>query len=239
METAKTLEVELKTIKSNLSDKEDRLIAVQKSLDRERDEKMALIEENTKEAEEWMAEKTQWLAERREFEQRIAELTEMNQKTALHAEEEANLAKVLAERDSLENENANLKQEIKRLQMIISSPQEIDQLKSSHFSNDEDFGYSSSRNTLEKHHKHKSSLHLSEGEFFSMPGSAVQNNSSSSGFERKLKSLFWFSNRGGNEIFKIISWLHKSDRVEGKHANKNYFGLKDTGTNQLNLMKLG
>lgn len=227
-------------MKANLSDKEDRLIAVQKSLDRERDEKMALIEENTKEAEEWMAEKTQWLTERRELEQRIAELTEMNQRNALHAEEEANLAKVLLERDSLENENANLKQEIKRLQLIIASPQEIDQLKSNLFSNDEDFGYSSSRNTLEKPYKHKSSSQFSEGEFFSMPGSAGQNNSSASGFERKLKSLFGFSNRGGNEMFEII--LAIAQKRGGGRQNtltENIFGRNGTGTNSLILIKAG
>lgn len=200
---------------------------------------MALIEENTKEAEEWMAEKTQWLAERRELEQRIAELTEMNQRNALHAEDEANLAKVLLERDSLENENVNLKQEIKRLQLIIASPQEIDQLKSNLFSNDEDFGYSSSRNTLEKPYKHKSSLHSSEGEFFSMPSSAAQNSSSSSGFERKLKSLFGFSNRGGNEMFKIFLRLHEKAGVEDKQTNEKYLGRNGTGTNTLNLIKVG
>lgn len=207
----KNVENELKAIRVQLSDKEDQLISVQKSLDRERDEKMALLDEKTKDETEFMAEKRQWQSERQELKQQIAEMIEIskNEKNARRTEVDAEeisqaYMKVIKDKEGLENENGLLKQEIKRLQMIISHSHEADPLKSSMFTNDEDFGYSSSRNTLEKpHHKHTSSIassQLSEGEFISLQNSNIQNNNppASSTFERKLKSLFGFSHRGGN-----------------------------------------
>lgn len=201
----------MKLTRTNLSVKEDQLISVQKSLDLERDEKMAIIEEKNKDDEEWLIERHHWQLERQELKQQINEMIEMtkNDKNARLSEVETNeinqaYHKVIKDKDSLENENSLLKQEIKRLQLIISSPHELDLLKNSMFSTDEDFGYSSSRNTLEKqHNKHASvaSSQLSEGEFLSLQHSNIQNNhSSTSTFERKLKSLFWFSNRGGKII---------------------------------------
>lgn len=200
-----------------MSTKEDQIISVQKSLDRERDEKLSLIEEKNKDDEEWLIEKNHWKIERQELKQQITELIEMskNDKNARLSEVETNeinqaYHKVLKDKESLENDNALLKQEIKRLQMIIASPHELDHMKHSLFSTDEDFGYSSSRNTLEKPHRHTSSIassQLSEGEFSSLHHSNIQNNhSTTSTFERKLKSLFGFSNRGGKS-FVIYSIL--------------------------------
>lgn len=207
----KNIENELKAVKINLSEKEDQLISVTKALDRERDEKMAIIEEKNRDDEEWLIEKNHWQLERQELKQQLTEMIEVskNDKNARLSEVETNeinqaYHKVIKDKESLEAENALLKQEIKRLQMIIASPGEIDHLKHSLFSADEDFGYSSSRNTLEKQHKQTSSVassQLSEGEFLSLQHSSIQNHSNnhstSSTFERKLKSLFGFSNRGG------------------------------------------
>lgn len=195
-------------VRMNLSEKEDQLISVQKNLDRERDEKLAFIEEKNKEDEEWLTERNQWVVERQELKQQINELIEItkNDKNTRLSEvetNEINLAyhKVIKEKESLENENALLKQEIKRLQMIVANPHELDLMKQNMLSNDEDFGYSSSRNTLEKHHRQTSSLassQLSEGEFLSLQHSTVHNNhSTTTTLERKLKSFFGFSNRGG------------------------------------------
>lgn len=215
VEALKNVENELKLTRTNLSVKEDQLISVQKSLDLERDEKMAIIEEKNKDDEEWLTEKSHWQLERQALKQQITEMIEMtkNDKNARLSEVEINeinqaYHKVIKDKESLENENALLKQEIKRLQLIISSPHELDLLKNSMFSTDEDFGYSSSRNTLEKqHNKHASSVassQLSEGEFLSLQHSNIQNtHSSTSTFERKLKSLFWFSNRGGKTVCLI------------------------------------
>ena len=202
------MENELKTIKVNLSSKEDQLITVQKSLDRERDEKMALLDEKNKEEGEFLAEKRQWQTEKQEMKEQVTELMKVSQTAKVSEETNQAFNKVLCEKESLESENSILKQEIKRLQLIVSSPHEIDQMKSSMFSsNDEDFGYSSSRNTLEKHHqKHKSSSQINEGEFHSIQNSTVQNSSSTSIFERKFKSLFGFSNRGGNKKKIIFNW---------------------------------
>lgn len=200
----------------SLSEKEDQLISVTKSLDRERDEKMAIIEEKNRDDEVWMSEKNQWQVERQELKQQMVESIEAskNDKNARLNEIEHNeinqaYQKVIKDKESLEAENALLKQEIKRLQMIIASPSEIDHLKTSLFSTEEDYGYSSNRNTLEKQHKNTSvaSSQLSEGEFLSLQHSSIQNNSNShattSTFERKLKNLFGFSKGGGKRIVFI------------------------------------
>lgn len=212
MNALKNIENELKMVKANLSDKEDQVIAVQKSLDRERDEKMAVIEEKNKDDEEWLIEKNHWQMEKQELKLQLSEMIEAtkNDKNARLSEIETNeinqaYHKVLKDKESMENENSLLKNEIKRLQMIINNPNDIDHMKHSVFTNDEDFGYSSSRNTLEKpHSKHASSTassQLSEGEFQSLQHSNIQNNhSTTSTFERKLKSLFGFSNRGGKRF---------------------------------------
>ena len=204
-------------IRMNLSEKEDQLISVQKSLDRERDEKMALIEEKNKEDEERLIERNQWMLEKQELKQQINDMIETtkNDKNARLSEvetNEINLAyhKVNKDKESLENDNAMLKQEIKRLQMVIANPHELDIMKHNMLANDEDFGYSSSRNTLEKHHKHTSSVgssQLSEGEFQSLQHSTVHNNHSTTAtLERKLKNFFGFSNRGGINYFFDFSF---------------------------------
>lgn len=227
-EALKNIENELKTVKMNLSDKEDQLISVTKSLDRERDEKMAIIEEKNRDDEEWLIEKNHWQLERQELKQQLTEMIEVskNDKNARLSEVETNeinqaYHKVIKDKESLEAENALLKQEIKRLQMIIASPGEMDHLKNSLFSTDEDFGYSSSRNTLEKQHKQTSSVassQLSEGEFHSLQHSSIQNHSNShsttSTFERKLKSLFGFSNRGGKKRKVFICMVVGSNDKE-------------------------
>lgn len=231
METSKNLENELKALRITLSVKEDQVIDVQKSLDRERDEKMALIEEKSKDEEIWQSEKTQWQLERQDLEQQISELIKMTQNAKMNEEANQAFNKVLGDKESLENENALLKQEIKRFQLIISNPNEIDHIKSSTY--DEDFGYSSSRNTLEKHHKHKSSSNLNEGEFHSIQGSNIQNSSTTSTFERKLKSLFGFSNRGG-------LFLHCFMMDEGISQETNKSILKERGSlTELIILDLG
>jgi chromosome segregation ATPase len=224
VEQLKNVENELKLVKSQLSDKEDQIIFVQKSLDHERDEKMSLLDEKNKIEEEFMSEKNVWMAEKLELKQQLIELQEAatNDKSAKLKEAEINeinqaYHKVIKERESLENENTFIKQEVKRLQMIISSPNEIDHLRSSMFANDEDFGYSSSKNTLEKPNRKQQSSgssvsQLSEGEFYSLQNSNVSNihnsSSTSSTFERKLKNFFGFSNRHEGKKFKLTQMLN-------------------------------
>lgn len=212
LQALKNIENELKFVKTSMSEKEDQLISVQKSLDHERDEKMSIIEEKNKEDEEYLIERNHWQLEKQELKQQMTEVIEAskNDKNAKLSEIETNeinqaYHKVLKDKESLENENSLLKNEIRRLQMIINNPNDIDHMKHSMFSNDEDFGYSSSRNTLEKpHHKNQASIassQLSEGDFPSLQHSNIQNNhSTTSTFERKLKNLFGFSNRGGKSF---------------------------------------
>lgn len=207
LEVFKNLENELRTVKIQLTDKEDQLIAVQKSLDRERDEKMAMIEEKNRDDEELIVERKTWQIEKQELKKQIDKLIEEtnNNISAKLSEAEAGeldqaYQRLRKEKELIEHESALLKSENRRLQMIIASPNEMDHLKHSNF-HEEDFGYSSSRNTLEKHQKQTSSItssQLSEGDFNSLHHSNIQNNhSTTSTLERKLKSFFGFSKGGG------------------------------------------
>lgn len=180
---------------------------MQKSLDHERDEKMALLDEKNKLEEEWIAERNHWNVEKEEMKQQIAEalIVSKNDKSDKLKEAEINeinqaYHKVIKDKESLESENALLKQEIKRLQMVISNSNEIENLRT--FGTEEDFGYASHKNTLEKA-KHTSAS-ASEGEFYSLQNSnqssMIHNSSSTpSTFERKLKNFFGFSSSRHSE----------------------------------------
>lgn len=225
-------ENELKSVKMQLSEREDRLIAVQKSLDRERDEKMSFIDDKNKEEEEYTIEKSHWQVERTELKKQVEEMvsqTNTDKKSKLSDIEtnEINQAyhKIIKDKEGLESENILLKQEIKRLQLIIANPHEIDSNYNSSVPIDEDFGYSSSRNTLEKPHtKHSSSVtssQLSEGDILSIIASEISIKNSShiqnsktevqivpSTIERYFKRVF--SQRGGKHfrnLFLLFSFM--------------------------------
>ena len=233
MDVLKNTENELKSVKMQLSEREDRLIAVQKSLDRERDEKMSFIDDKNKEEEEFTLEKSHWQVERMELKKQVEEMvtqTNTDKKTKLSEIEtnEINQAyhKVIKDKEGLESENTLLKQEIKRLQLIIANPHEIDSNFNTSVPIDEDFGYSSSRNTLEKPHtKHSTSgtsSQLSEGDILSIIASEISIKNSShiqnskmdvqivpSTIERYFKRVF--SQRGGKPFSSPLSWTHFND----------------------------
>lgn len=117
---------ELKTLKTQLSDKEDRLISVQKMLDHELDEKMSVIEEKTKDDEKHVEESKLWQIERQEMKDKIDELTR------LLAEQTAEVAKQV-DNENFVREKEMLEKEVSRLQMIINTPGEIDTFKSSNY----------------------------------------------------------------------------------------------------------
>lgn len=217
----KAIEIELKMVKSALSDKEDQLIFVQKSLDHERDEKMTILDEKSKDEESWLVEKNQLIIEKEDLKQQLSEALELvknNENSKLKEAEidEINQAyhKAIKNKESLEAENVLLKQEIKRLQMIISSPNDFENMRI--FGNEEDHGYSSHKNTLEKTKHHESTV--SEGEFFSLPNSnqssIMHNNTTPSLFERKLKNFFRFStNRSLEGKFYMLVNVSSSNKT--------------------------
>lgn len=110
---------ELKSLKSQLSDKEDQLISIQKMLDRELDEKMSLIDEKTKDDEKRVEELKLWQIERQEMKDKIDELTR------LLAQQSAEAAKQV-DNENHAREKEILEREVSRLQMIINTPGEID-----------------------------------------------------------------------------------------------------------------
>lgn len=209
METLKNVESEHKMLRTTLSTKEDQIITIQKSLDRERDEKMTLIEEKHKDDIFWQSEKKKWQLERQDLEKQISSLIKLTENAKTNEETNVSYNKMFAARESFETENSLLRQENKRLQLIIANPTEIDLIKSASF--DEDFGYSSSRNTLEKPLKHKTNY--SEGELLSIQNSNVQNSSTTSTIERRLKSFFGFSNRGGNRKYLLVFEMENTNNI--------------------------
>lgn len=193
-------------MKITLSEKEDQLISVQKSLDQERDEKMDVLESKKQGDDAWLTEKNHWQFERQELELRMSDKSkQISKETKTDKNSAPNevtiemnpvYQKVCREKNTLESENTGLKQELKRLQLVLESPQDFDYIRNS---TNEDFGYSSSRNTLEKHQKQTSgSSQISEGDFLSLQHSNIHITAKSS-FERKLKNLFGFPNRGGKK----------------------------------------
>ncbi|KAL7048410.1 hypothetical protein ACKWTF_003346 [Chironomus riparius] len=219
-EQLKILDNELKTVKSTLSDKEDRLIFIQKSLDRERDEKMSVLDEKVKDEEAWMIEKNQWQVEKLELKHKISEMLEIaeNDKNAKLKEAEANeinhaYHKVIKDKESLENENLLLRQEVKRLQMIISSPNEFDQIRSSMYGHEEDFGYSSHKNTLEKTRKNGSVLNassqLSEDQATSTPNNSPTNQNDTTVLMLRLRKLLEDEKSKGDSLRNELEWMKR------------------------------
>jgi hypothetical protein len=124
LEVLKNVAGELKSLKSQLSDKEDQLISVQKMLDRELDEKMSLIDEKTKDDEKRAEEMKLWQIERQEMKDKIDELMRLLDEQAAEAAKQVDNENHLREKEILEKE-------VSRLQMIINTPGEIDSFKSS------------------------------------------------------------------------------------------------------------
>lgn len=162
-----------------MSDKEDRIIHVQKQLDLERDEKVFLLDEKNKEEEEFITEKSHWQVEKAELKKQIQEMLEISKNDKQQRLSEVNTnemnqayRKAVKDKESLDNENLLLKQEVKRLQLIISNPHDLENNNNRHsmmyVNSNEEEGYFSSRNTLEKPLKKSgspTSSQISEGDF--------------------------------------------------------------------------
>lgn len=106
--------------------------------------------------------------------------------------------KVIKDKDSLENENQLLRQEVKRLQFILQShPNELENNYPSISVNEEDFGYSSNRNTLELQ---KKSTQNSEGDkIVTCKKLSVQNSSQNNSIITNMRSPMSFVD--GGKIF--------------------------------------
>ncbi|XP_055916560.1 unconventional myosin-Va isoform X1 [Eupeodes corollae] len=166
LEQKKNIENQLKQLKLLLEDKENALLAVDKQLEAERDEKMQLLEEKDHEREEWSKQKQTWRIENEELRKQVDEMIELakkEEKGSLHrsrilSEVDVNevheaYQRAKKDKDFLEGENYMLKEEISRLQKGNGNATEYSNhtrsLSNASSQNEEDFGYASAKNTLE------------------------------------------------------------------------------------------
>lgn len=169
-----------------MSAKEDQLISIQKMLDRELDEKMALIEEKTRDDEQRAAEQKSWQLERLECRNKIDELTHLAAETVEKFESETHES-FKREKEVLEQKSANLKREVERLQLIIDTPADMDNGRFDSNDNDK-----------------------------ILPSNEGNVHSTTSTLERKFKRFFGFQNSNSSSPGKkSSSWLrifHRSRR---------------------------
>lgn len=160
MEAVKRQENELKALKLQLEQKDEKLLVVIKQLENERDEKMILLEEKQKEEEERMKERAQMeqdLAKMRDQVNEISDVTKLERDRLLSQadsnEIHAAYQRMVKDKDQLENENSSLRHELRRLQHIISNSHEPKthsrSVSNASSNNEEDYGYNSGKNTLE------------------------------------------------------------------------------------------
>lgn len=136
-----------------------------KKLDTERDEKMLLLQEKEKEEKEKLEIKQVWQHENEELRKQISEMIELSKKediattrNRLMSEVDSNeihqaYQKTIKDKDYLENENIMLRGEVDRLRRMTTKSNDFvthsRSLSNASSLNDEDFGYSSAKNTLD------------------------------------------------------------------------------------------
>lgn len=166
LEAKKTIEAELKLLQATVLEKEKALLTVKEDLDRERDEKMAILEEKNKEGSESTAEVTRLSAENEKLLTQLNEWSETAKQNEIISSHRQRLLsdvdnnevhqsyqRVVKDKELLESENYMLKEEVNRLIKFAPPMATVTHSRSasnvSSINLDDDFGYSSARNTLE------------------------------------------------------------------------------------------
>lgn len=166
LEAKKTIETELKTLQRTVADKETALTALAGELDRERDEKMAILDEKNRDDAQSKAELAEAKSENEKLQAELdvwlekakhGELISSQRKRLLsdvdNNEVHQSYQRVVKDKELLESENYMLKEEITRLikfappMMTVTHSRSASNVSSINL--DDDFGYSSARNTLE------------------------------------------------------------------------------------------
>lgn len=177
LESKKTLESELKSLQSTVAQLEKRLSDVMNDLDRERDEKMAVLDEKTKDDvhskeeianlndtnEKLQQQLNEWLEKAKH-----SEMITSNRKLLLtdvdNNEVHQSYQRVVKEKEMLESENYMLNEELKRLIKFAPPMAPVTHSRStsnvSSINMDDDFGYSSARNTLELKRENGYNFHI-------------------------------------------------------------------------------
>lgn len=170
-ETLKGMDAELKQYRAKAIQKDNELEALKRELVKERDEKMALVIELDKEKRQKEETNGKMIIETEELKRQVIRLTETAKKAdtesvarkRLLSELDTNeiaqaYQKIVKDKENLENENYLLRHEVDRLDKLspphhnkyVSHSRSISNVSSI---NDEDFGYSSAKNTLESRQK--------------------------------------------------------------------------------------
>ncbi|XP_062553592.1 unconventional myosin-Va isoform X2 [Armigeres subalbatus] len=160
MVAMKRQENDLKALKLQLEQKDEKLLVVIKQLENERDEKMILLEEKQKEEEDRIKERAameQDLTKMREQVNEINDVTKLERDRLLSQADSKEIhvayQRMVVDKHQLENENSNLRNEVRRLQHIISNSHELKthsrSVSNASSTNEEDYGYNSGKNTLE------------------------------------------------------------------------------------------
>ncbi|XP_063701716.1 unconventional myosin-Va [Culicoides brevitarsis] len=137
LEHMRNLENELKSTKNILSEKNVTLEELQSALQKEQDEKMDILQEKQKIEDNLRDEKQQWIAEKDELYQKLEILTTNREDSPSTKRSKIMLnvdnneihnayQKSVKDKENLENENASLKVEVKRLQYILTHPNELE-----------------------------------------------------------------------------------------------------------------
>uniref|UniRef100_A0A336N0D5 CSON007507 protein n=1 Tax=Culicoides sonorensis TaxID=179676 RepID=A0A336N0D5_CULSO len=149
LDAMKSLESELNSTKVILIEKEEKLEILQSTLQKETDEKMDILQEKHKFEEKMQHDQELWLAEKEELcnKLEILQTEREDSPTAKRSKIMLNVdnneiqnayQKSVKDKENLENENAALKIEVKRLQYILTHPNELEVYsKSINTSNDD------------------------------------------------------------------------------------------------------
>ncbi|XP_053683121.1 unconventional myosin-Va isoform X3 [Sabethes cyaneus] len=215
LEAMKRQEKELKSLKIQLEQKDEKLLFVIKQLENERDEKMILLEEKQKEEEERLKERNlleQDLAKMRDQVNEFGDVTKM-ERTRLLSQADSNeihvaYQRMVKDKDQLENENQSLRHELRRLQHIITNSHELKthsrSVSNASSTNEEDFGYNSGKNTLEIHRSPQSH------EDHSTPNTNETPEKDQTAIILKMRKLFEEEKSKSDQLRKEVARFRKS-----------------------------
>ncbi|XP_075169246.1 dilute class unconventional myosin isoform X2 [Haematobia irritans] len=166
LEAKKNLENELKSFKQSAAEKDEKIESLMKQLECERDEKMQLLEENARHQEEWSKQKQIWISENEELRKQLDEMLEKSKQVdyeaqrdglTMNVESSEAYRKILKEKEILENENYQLKLDLKQLQKqpgltvdYIPTSHHVRSISNASSHVEDDAGYSSTKNMLDQ-----------------------------------------------------------------------------------------
>uniref|UniRef100_A0A1I8QA92 Myosin motor domain-containing protein n=1 Tax=Stomoxys calcitrans TaxID=35570 RepID=A0A1I8QA92_STOCA len=177
LEAKKNLENELKILKLTTSEKDEKIDNLMKQLECERDEKMLLLEENARNQEEWSKQKQIWSSENEELRKQLDEMLEKSKQmdpstprdrltmNTDQGEIQEAYRKLLTEKEILENENYQLKLDLKQIQKqpgingdYVSTTLHVRSISNASSHAEDDAGYSSTKHMLDQLTNHSLSI---------------------------------------------------------------------------------